>query len=211
MGRRGEHGRWADKDVFTTGEAAEVCSLSQQTIIRCFDSGRLKGFRVPGSRFRRIPRSELVRFMRDNSIPGDAIEGLQKRVLLIDADPERVKRIIEAASADERLEIREATTGYDAGILTERFRPHLVVVSDDLSDIDRGALRHSLRERFDLNDTAVLVIRRETVPGRSSDGAEDVIVVGPDARDLMARVSDLLGRRRPGDADRKTPPGRHED
>jgi excisionase family DNA binding protein len=44
------------KTVFTTGEAAEICKVSQQTIIRCFDSGRLKGFRVPGSRFRRIPR-----------------------------------------------------------------------------------------------------------------------------------------------------------
>ena len=47
------------KTVFTTGEAAKVCKVSQQTIIRCFDSGQLKGFRVPGSRFRRIPRNEF--------------------------------------------------------------------------------------------------------------------------------------------------------
>ena len=32
------------KTVFTTGEAAKVCKVSQQTIIRCFDSGQLKGF-----------------------------------------------------------------------------------------------------------------------------------------------------------------------
>ncbi len=54
---------WAGKQVFTTGEAAEICKVSQQTIIRCFDSGRLNGFRVPGSKFRRIPRVELLRFM----------------------------------------------------------------------------------------------------------------------------------------------------
>ena len=47
------------KTVFTTGEAAKICKVSQQTIIRCFDSGQLKGFRVPGSRFRRIPRDAL--------------------------------------------------------------------------------------------------------------------------------------------------------
>ena len=46
---------YTEKQVFTTGEVAEVCKVSQQTIIRCFDSGKLKGFRVPGSRFRRIP------------------------------------------------------------------------------------------------------------------------------------------------------------
>ena len=57
------------KTVFTTGEAAKICKVSQQTIIRCFDSGQLKGFRVPGSRFRRIPRDQLYAFMRDNGIP----------------------------------------------------------------------------------------------------------------------------------------------
>ncbi len=60
---------WAKKQVFTTGEAAEICKVSQQTIIRCFDAGRLQGFRVPGSRFRRIPRIELLRFMKANDIP----------------------------------------------------------------------------------------------------------------------------------------------
>src|SRR5688572_3399089 len=60
---------WVEKQVFTTGEAAEICKVSQQTIIRCFDNGRLNGFRVPGSRFRRIPRSELLRFMKANDIP----------------------------------------------------------------------------------------------------------------------------------------------
>ena len=61
------------KTVFTTGEAAKICKVSQQTIIRCFDSGQLKGFRVPGSRFRRIPRDQLYSFMRDNGIPTDAL------------------------------------------------------------------------------------------------------------------------------------------
>ena len=58
------------KTVFTTGEAAKICKVSQQTIIRCFDSGGLKGFRVPGSRFRRIPREHLYAFMKENNIPG---------------------------------------------------------------------------------------------------------------------------------------------
>src|SRR6266567_4177346 len=60
------------KTVFTTGEAAKICKVSQQTIIRCFDNGQLKGFRVPGSRFRRIPREALYKFMKDNQIPTDA-------------------------------------------------------------------------------------------------------------------------------------------
>jgi len=40
--------------ALTTAEAAAFLDLSQQTIIRLFDQGMLAGFRVPGSRFRRI-------------------------------------------------------------------------------------------------------------------------------------------------------------
>lgn len=58
------------KEVYTTGEAAKICRVSQQTIIRCFDKGCLKGgFKVPGSRFRRIPRRALLKFMEDNGMP----------------------------------------------------------------------------------------------------------------------------------------------
>ncbi len=66
------------KELFTTGEAAEVCRVSQQTIIRCFDSGRVEGFRVPGSKFRRIPRTSLVKFMKDNSIPIEYLDSGRK-------------------------------------------------------------------------------------------------------------------------------------
>lgn len=57
------------KKVFTTGEAAALCGVSQQTIIRSFDSGQLQGFRVPGSKFRKIPRDNLIRFMKENGVP----------------------------------------------------------------------------------------------------------------------------------------------
>jgi len=56
------------KRFFTTGEVARLCGLSQQTIIRCFDDGRLSGFKVPGSKFRRIPREELLRFLRQRPV-----------------------------------------------------------------------------------------------------------------------------------------------
>jgi hypothetical protein len=42
---------------------------------------------VPGSKFRRIPRDELIRFMRANNIPLDPIEGGKKRILVVDDDP----------------------------------------------------------------------------------------------------------------------------
>ena len=89
------------KTVFTTGEAAKICKVSQQTIIRCFDSGQLKGFRVPGSRFRRIPRDQLYSFMRDNGIPTDALESGKRKILIVDDEPvarHRLKRLLRKAA-----------------------------------------------------------------------------------------------------------------
>ena len=91
------------KTVFTTGEAAKVCKVSQQTIIRCFDSGQLKGFRVPGSRFRRIPREQLYAFMRDNGIPTDALESGKRKVLIVDDDQELVELIVDVLDKDGRF------------------------------------------------------------------------------------------------------------
>ena len=85
------------KTVFTTGEAAKICKVSQQTIIRCFDNGSLKGSRVPGSKFRRIPREQLYLFMKDNGIPTDGylLLGLYR--------PEDGQRLPAHTEAGERL------------------------------------------------------------------------------------------------------------
>src|SRR4029079_4872686 len=104
------------KTVFTTGEAAKICKVSQQTIIRCFDNGQLKGFRVPGSRFRRIPRDALYRFMSDNGIPTDALESVKRKVLLVDDDPDLVEMIQKVLEEDGRFEVRTANNGFDAGM-----------------------------------------------------------------------------------------------
>lgn len=69
-----------DKTVFTTGEAARMCRVSQQTIIRCFDNGLLKGFRVPGSKFRRIPRERLIEFMNEHGIPLGELAPVEEEV-----------------------------------------------------------------------------------------------------------------------------------
>ena len=85
--------KWKGKEYFSTGEAAEICCVSQQTIIRHFDSGRIRGHRVPGSRFRRIPREELLRFLRDNDMRTDVLEHPALRVLVVDDDQSFLDRL----------------------------------------------------------------------------------------------------------------------
>ena len=56
---------------YTTGKAAKICGVSQQTIIRGFDKGIIPGHRVPGSKSRRIPSLDLYEYMKKENIPLD--------------------------------------------------------------------------------------------------------------------------------------------
>ena len=49
------------KKVFTTGQVAKICQVAPRTVSKWFDSGRLKGYRIPGSQDRRIPRESRRR------------------------------------------------------------------------------------------------------------------------------------------------------
>ncbi|MCA9297030.1 MAG: response regulator [Phycisphaerales bacterium] len=187
---------WADKQVFTTGEAAEICKVSQQTIIRCFDSGRLNGFRVPGSRFRRIPRAELVRFMKANEIPTESLESPTKRILVVDDDPQIVELFVDALGRDERFELRTASTGYDAGMLTEQFRPHLVLLDYMLPDINGNLVCERIKGNPRLEATKVIVIsgvvNSEEIEGLQRAGADEFMKKPFDIVKLLERITELL-------------------
>jgi len=188
---------WSGKKVFTTGEAAQVCKVSQQTIIRCFDSGRLQGFRVPGSRFRRIPREELMRFMRINEIPLENIESALKRILVVDDDAEIASLMHDVFGDDGRFDVRVVHNGYDAGMETERFRPHLIVLDYMLPDINGNIVCRRVRENEMLQETRVLcvsgVIESSEVEGLMDSGADGFLKKPFDLRDLIGRVESLLG------------------
>jgi excisionase family DNA binding protein len=146
------------KTVFTTGEAAKICKVSQQTIIRCFDNGQLKGFRVPGSRFRRIPREALYKFMRDNGIPTDALESGKRKVLLVDDDAELVDVMNKFLEEDGRFEVRIASNGFDAGMMVKEYRPDIIVLDVMLPDINGKEVCHRVRADSTLEDVRILCI-----------------------------------------------------
>lgn len=133
--------------VFTTGETAKICHVSQQTIIRSFDNGTLKGFRVPGSTFRRIPESSLRTFMADNNIPLEWLDGKPAHVLLISTD-EALTNFLAGKMKSISCTFVSATDTFDGGMKMQSSVPKVIIV-DGLSNA--ATLRNRLRsdERFD--------------------------------------------------------------
>ncbi len=187
------------KDLFTTGEAAEICRVSQQTIIRCFDSGRLEGFRVPGSRFRRIPRQSLIKFMKDNNIPLDNLETGRKRVLIVDDDAEIVELMAEVLTRDGRFEIKTASSGYEAGISTQKFRPDLILLDYMLPDVNGNVVCQTIKRNPEFENTKVIivsgVVKQDQIDQLLRSGAEDFIRKPFSITELTDKVTTALKMR----------------
>lgn len=184
------------KEVFTTGEAAEICKVSQQTIIRCFDSGRLEGFRVPGSKFRRIPRESLIKFMKENNIPLDALESGKRKVLIVDDDTEIVELIADVLTRDGRFDIQTATTGYDAGILTQQFRPDLILLDYMLPDVNGNVVCQTIRKNPEFENTRIIiisgVIKQDEINQLLKSGAEGFIKKPFNIAELTDKITSVL-------------------
>jgi excisionase family DNA binding protein len=184
------------KTVFTTGEAAKICKVSQQTIIRCFDSGQLKGFRVPGSRFRRIPRGELFNFMKDNGIPTDALESGRRKLLVVDDDEELVELVRDMFERDGRFEVRTANNGFDAGMLVKEYHPDLIVLDVMLPDINGKEVCQRVRGDKTMDDVKIIcisgLVEEDKVKDLRAAGADDFMRKPFEIENLMDRVCGLL-------------------
>ena len=184
------------KTVFTTGEAAKICKVSQQTIIRCFDNGQLKGFRVPGSKFRRIPREALMQFMKDNNIPPDALDSGKHRVLVVDDDPEIVELFVDVLERDGRFEVKTASTGYDAGVLTHEFMPDLVILDYMLPDINGNVVCQTIRKNPNFEHIKIVivsgVVNQDEINDLLKAGADEFVKKPFNIEKLIERIGELI-------------------
>ncbi|MCG8448769.1 MAG: response regulator [Pirellulales bacterium] len=184
------------KTVFTTGEAAKICKVSQQTIIRCFDSHQLKGFRVPGSRFRRIPRDNLYAFMRDNGIPTDALDSGRRKILVVDDDEDLMELICDALERDGRMEVRSVNNGFGAGMMIKEFRPDLIVLDVMLPDINGKEVCTLVRSQSNMDDVRIIcisgMVESDKIQELHEAGANDFMKKPFDVDELVGRICQLL-------------------
>jgi excisionase family DNA binding protein len=144
------------KNVLTTGQVAQICNVAPRTVTKWFDSGQLKGYRIPGSRDRRIPTSELIRFMKAHNMPTSMLEVGKLKVLIIDDNQENVANLAAALVGGGHYAVETAHNGFDAGVIAHRFTPHVMLVNLFSSDIDAEQICKNIRANGDLTGTKVV-------------------------------------------------------
>ena len=156
-----------DKDVLTTGEVAKICNVAPRTVSKWFDSGSLKGYRIPGSRDRRIPVSELVRFMRAHGIPLEGANSGRTRVLIVDKEREVVDVLEKVLGEQTNYEVRSCTSAFQAGMECEKFKPHVVLLDLHVGDVDAKVFADSIRRNENLQFTKVVAMSGKLTDGQA--------------------------------------------
>lgn len=156
-----------DKEVLTTGEVAKICNVAPRTVSKWFDSGALKGYRIPGSRDRRIPATELTKFMRAHGIPIEGMNSGRTRVLIVDGEKDIVGTLDRILTEQTSYEVRTAVTAFQAGMECEKFKPHVVLMDIHLSDADAKAFVDNVRRSEHLQFTKIVAMSGKLTDGQA--------------------------------------------
>ena len=150
------------KKVFTTGQVAKICKVAPRTVSKWFDSGRLRGYRIPGSQDRRIPRDQLIRFLKENNMPLGALEeeGWHK-ILIIGAEQLFIDRLRELLPDDEDYKYEMASSGFQAGNAVQSFHPDTIIVDLAMGRSEALQIAQNLRRLPNYEQTLILALASE--------------------------------------------------
>jgi two-component system, OmpR family, response regulator RpaA len=155
------------KDVLTTGEVAKICNVAPRTVSKWFDTGQLKGYRIPGSKDRRIPVSALINFMKDHGIPLDGLQTGQIRVLLVDDDDDVTSTLGTLLSDQTEYEIKSATDAFEAGVTCGQFKPHVMLLDLHISGGDAQRVADLVRNNPELQLTKIIAMSGKLTDGQA--------------------------------------------
>ncbi len=155
------------KDILTTGEVAKICNVAPRTVSKWFDSGQLRGYRIPGSKDRRIPLNALIRFMKAHNIPLDGLQSGRTRILIVDDESEIVEVLEKVLTEQANYEVKTAHSGFAAGIECEKFRPHVMFLDMHLGDLRGEAVLKLVKDNPDLQLTKIIAMSGKLTDGQS--------------------------------------------
>ena len=156
--------------VFTTGQVAKICKVVPRTVSKWFDSGRLKGYRIPGLQDRRIPRDNLIKFLKEHGMPlGDLEDEAMAKVLIVAQDPVMIENLKRELPLERSFKAAVAGSSFEAGIQTESFHPDAIVVDFSIGRTEALQICTNLRCNAGFSDTIVIVLLPECDGERFAD------------------------------------------
>lgn len=182
------------KDVLTTGDVAKICHVAPRTVSKWFDNGQLKGYRIPGSKDRRIPVSELVRFMKMHNMPTSALPVGKIRVLVADSNDKTASALADVLRSEADYEVKTVRSNFGTGAIVHKFAPHVLLVSLLSEDIDAVSICECIHTHEDLRTIKIIALVNNLSESESEalmqKGFDGYVPYSADAKEVIRRIEE---------------------
>ncbi|MGD2094578.1 MAG: helix-turn-helix domain-containing protein [Phycisphaerales bacterium] len=182
------------KNVLTTGDVAKICNVAPRTVSKWFDNGQLKGYRIPGSKDRRIPLSELVRFMKMHNMPTTALPVGRIRVLIADSNEKTSLALAEILQNKADYEVQTVQSNFATGAVIQKFIPHVLLISLLAEGIDALNICKGIRSNEDLHTIKIIAIANQLndseVSALLQKGFDGYVPYSADAEEVIRKIEE---------------------
>jgi excisionase family DNA binding protein len=176
-----------DVEWLTIGSAARYLGVSESTVRKWADEGRLTAFATPGGH-RRFRRADLDTFLAASTTAPDEQPPL---VLLVDADDER-RTLVRYTLAGDGFRVHEATNADEGLAALDEEPPDLILLDVLLPDVDGCEMICKLRELHGRESIPVVMFAGAPyAPGKGGSGPRRFIG-RPDPLRLVDATRQLL-------------------
>ena len=184
------------KNVLTTGDVARICNVAPRTVSKWFDTGQLKGYRIPGSKDRRIPVSELIRFMKAHNIPAASPPVGKIRILVADSHEESASALANALRTKAGYEVQIVLSNFEAGVTIEKFAPHVLLINLLAKGIDAAGICRNIRTDEDLQTIKVIALANRLSGSESAallqKGFDSSVSDSSDVTEVIKKIEEAI-------------------
>ena len=184
------------KNILTTGEVAKICNVAPRTVSKWFDSGQLKGYRIPGSKDRRIPVNELIRFMKMHNMPAITLPVDKIRVLVVDSDDDAAETLTESLRAGTDYDVQTVANNFETGVIAQKFAPHVLLINLLAEDIATMDICKSIRANEDLQTIKIIAMANQLSESESAallqKGFDSYVADSANTAEVIRKIEEAI-------------------
>jgi CheY-like chemotaxis protein len=175
---------------------AKICHVAPRTVSKWFDNGQLRGYRIPGSKDRRIPVSELIRFMKVHNMPTSELAVGTIRVLIADSNIKTATTLADILRSKADYEVQIVQSNFETGSVIQKFSPHVMLVSLMAEGIDATAICKGIRENEDLRTIKIIALVNQLSDSESAallqKGFDGYVPYSADPVEVIKRIEEAI-------------------
>lgn len=141
-----------NNSVLSTDQVAKLCHVAPRTVCKWIDEELLKGYRIPGSKFRRVQMADLAAFIKEYNLPCLKL-GCVTTIGLSEALQKEIEDAIKVASI--AVDVVHANADFMGGYITRTATSEVGQRTVLVVDLASG-VRNALELAFTIDKLKVL-------------------------------------------------------